>query len=171
MSFSGCVLRASSQARTAISLAPIRSSTSTSKDQKHQHQYLPYLLGFSGWSKLHTCHVSPSSIVTSTRVTFLPPPARTSRRLLSHSSYKFPVDKKHNKLQLSTFNWLPTILQVATTIPQVPIYTFITIPQVNTSYPRPETSTYLKQKIILISFYILLWNTKIYNVSSSRYTL
>lgn len=74
MSFSGWVLRVSSQARTAISLAPSRSSTSTSSDQKHQHQNLPYLLGFSGWSSVHTCHVSPPSIVTSTRVTFFPPP-------------------------------------------------------------------------------------------------
>ena len=74
MSFLGWVLRVSSQARTAISLAPSRSSTSTSSDQKHQHQYLPYLLGFSLWSTLHTCHVSPPSIVTSTRFSFFPPP-------------------------------------------------------------------------------------------------
>ncbi|MFS7948620.1 hypothetical protein Hanom_Chr06g00562121 [Helianthus anomalus] len=74
MSFSGWVLKVSSQARTAISLAPRRSRTSTSNDQKHQHQYLPYLFGFSLWSKLHTLHVSPPSNVTSTRVTFFPPP-------------------------------------------------------------------------------------------------
>uniref|UniRef100_A0A0A9GTR8 Uncharacterized protein n=1 Tax=Arundo donax TaxID=35708 RepID=A0A0A9GTR8_ARUDO len=74
MSFSGWVFMASSQARTAISLAPSRSSTSTSTDQKHQHQYLPYLVGLSGWSSEHTCHVSPPSRVTSTRVTFRPPP-------------------------------------------------------------------------------------------------
>ena len=75
LSFSGWVLRVSSQARTAISLAPRSSSTSTSRDQKHQHQYFPYLLGFSSWSKLQTCHVSPPSRVTSTRVTFFPPPS------------------------------------------------------------------------------------------------
>lgn len=74
MRFSGWVLSASSHALTAISLVPRRSSTSTSRDQKHQHQYFPYLVGFSGWSNVHTCHVSPPSIVTSTRVTFLPPP-------------------------------------------------------------------------------------------------
>ncbi|GLT87254.1 hypothetical protein SLE2022_053470 [Rubroshorea leprosula] len=74
MSFSGWVLWVWSQARTAISLAPSKSSTSTSRDQKHQHQYLPYLLGFSEWSSVHTRHVSPPSIVTSTRLTFLPPP-------------------------------------------------------------------------------------------------
>ncbi|KAF5790985.1 hypothetical protein HanXRQr2_Chr09g0389551 [Helianthus annuus] len=75
MSFSGWVLRVSSQARTAISLALRRSRTSTSSDQKHQHQYFPYLFGFSLWSRLHTFHVSPPSIVTSTLVTFFPPPA------------------------------------------------------------------------------------------------
>lgn len=77
MRFSGWVLSASSHARTAISLVPRRSSTSTSKDQKHQHQYLPYFVGFSGCSNVHTCHVSPPSIVISTLVTFLPPPACT----------------------------------------------------------------------------------------------
>ena len=74
MGFSGWVLSDWSHARTAISLAPRRSRTSSSTDQKHQHQYLPYLLGFSGWSRSHTSHVSPPSSVTSTRVTFLPPP-------------------------------------------------------------------------------------------------
>uniref|UniRef100_A0A0E0ID60 Uncharacterized protein n=1 Tax=Oryza nivara TaxID=4536 RepID=A0A0E0ID60_ORYNI len=67
MSFSGWVLCDWSQARTAISLAPRRSSTSTSTDQKHQHQCLPYLVGFSGRSSTHTSHVSPPSSVTSTR--------------------------------------------------------------------------------------------------------
>lgn len=74
MSFSGCVLSVSSHALTAISLVPSKSSTSTSNDQKHQHQYLPYLFGFSGWSNVQTCHESPPSIVTSTLVTFFPPP-------------------------------------------------------------------------------------------------
>lgn len=74
MSLSGWVFKDSSQARTATSLALSRSRTSTSSDQKHQHQNLPYLFGFSWWSSSQTLHVSPPSRVTSTLVTFLPPP-------------------------------------------------------------------------------------------------
>jgi hypothetical protein len=39
------------------------------------------LFGFSEWSNVHTCHVSPPSIVTSTRVTFLPPPASSTYQI------------------------------------------------------------------------------------------
>lgn len=107
MRFSGWVLRASSQARTAISLVPSRSSTSTSNDQKHQHQYFPYFVAFSGWSSVHTCHVSPPSSVTSTLVTFLPPPARTTTPLPLYtlSNYK-------TFCQVST-DCLPIAVQVA----------------------------------------------------------
>lgn len=89
MSFSGWVLRVSSQARTAISLETSRLRTSTSSDQKHQHQYFPYLFPFSGWSNTHTCHVSPPSIVTSTRVTFFPPPVLFSRIKLYNNFITF----------------------------------------------------------------------------------
>ena len=88
---SGWVLRPSSQARTAISLVPSRSITSTSKDQKHQHQYLPYLFGFSVWSNVHTCHVSPPSNVTSTRVTFLPAPAHVQPHSQSLYIHCLPI--------------------------------------------------------------------------------
>ena len=104
--FPGWVLRPSSQARTAISLAASRSITSTSNDQKHQHQYFPYLFGFSWWSNLHTCHFSPPSIVTSTRVTFLPPPAYIYD---TYVTQQYTIQEKHTSPSLNSL-WLTTYI-------------------------------------------------------------
>lgn len=103
MSFSGWVFWVSSQALTAISLATSRLRTSTSSDQKHQHQYFPYLFGFSWWSSVHTCHVSPPSIVTSTRVTFFPPPVKHTqlRKVETLSFFPFLFLKKIKSYDVS----------------------------------------------------------------------
>eukprot|EP00965_Chrysotila_dentata_P144267 4764823-Pleurochrysis_carterae.AAC.1 len=51
--------------RVRVSSACARASCS----KKHQHQYLPYSVGFSGCESVVSVHVLPPSSETSTRIT------------------------------------------------------------------------------------------------------
>ena len=127
MSFSGWVLRVSSHARTAISLATRRLRTSTSMDQKHQHQYFPYLLGFSWCSNEHTCHVSPPSIDISTRVTFFPPPVDHTTETRQTTCTKINVtyadcfNSNYNEYSPLEFNWR-FIFEVSSYVEKYPTF-------------------------------------------------
>lgn len=70
----GWVFWQSSQARTIICLPPTRRSTSTSISHSRQHQKRPCSVGYSSLLSLATSHVSPSSKLSSIRVTLRPPP-------------------------------------------------------------------------------------------------
>mmetsp|Transcript_4632 Transcript_4632/g.16637 ORF Transcript_4632/g.16637 Transcript_4632/m.16637 type:complete len:274 (+) Transcript_4632:1008-1829(+) len=70
----GWVFIPSSHDLSEISSMPTRSSTLISSSQWHQHQYLPYALGFSVWCSLHRFQTLPPSKEISVRMTFLPPP-------------------------------------------------------------------------------------------------
>merc|ERR1719198_549326 len=74
--FSGWRFMAASQPRHSSS-APSSAHTSIrsiSCSQKHQHQYLPYCVGFSWCLSVVSVHVLPPSSETSTRMTLRPPP-------------------------------------------------------------------------------------------------
>ena len=72
---SGCSWLLMSTARDLISVARSRSSKGTSHSKKTQHQYLPCSVGSSCLMMLLISQDLPASKETSTRVTFLPPPA------------------------------------------------------------------------------------------------
>ena len=76
---SGCSWLLMSTARDLISVARSRSSRGTSHSKKTQHQYLPCSVGSSCLMMLLISQDLPASRDTSTRVTFLPPPAGICR--------------------------------------------------------------------------------------------